>query len=146
MEKVTESSEETKEFAREFVKNLTRPAILALYGNLGSGKTTFIQGLARGLGIEKRILSPTFVFIRSYDINDKRFATRDKPSHFHHVDLYRLDSEKDVEAVGLSEILNDKNSIVAIEWPEKIESLLPQSTIKIKLDQISEDKRKISIN
>ncbi len=136
-EKITGSAEETKEFAREFAKNLRVPTVIALYGNLGSGKTTFIQGLAQGLGIKKRILSPTFVFIRSYSLNDKNL------SKFHHVDLYRLESENDVEAIGLAEILGDKGAIVAIEWPEKIDRLLPESAIKIKLKTLGKNKREI---
>ena len=66
---ITDSPERTKEFSKNFAKDLKPPKILALYGNLGSGKTTFIQGLAAGMGIKNRILSPTFVFIRRYDLS-----------------------------------------------------------------------------
>lgn len=134
---ITDSPERTKEFSKNFAKDLKPPKILALYGNLGSGKTTFIQGLAAGLGIKKRILSPTFVFIRRYDLSGGL--------KFYHVDLYRLDSERDVEAIGLKEILEEK-AIIAIEWPEKVEKLLPEDSIKIKLETIGESKRKIQIS
>lgn len=140
VEKVTNSADETKDFARESAKILKAPTIIALYGHLGSGKTTFIQGLAQGLGIKKRILSPTFVFIRSYSLNDKNL------SKFHHIDLYRLESEQGVAAIGLPEILNDKNAFTAIEWPEKIEFLLPKKILKIKLETLEENKRKILLN
>jgi len=134
---ITDSPERTKEFSKNFAQGLKSPAILVLYGNLGSGKTTFIQGLAVGLGIKKRILSPTFVFIRRYDLSSGL--------KFYHVDLYRLDSERDVEAIGLKEILEEK-AIIAIEWPEKVEKLLPEDSIKIKLETIGESKRKIQIS
>src|SRR3989344_7421055 len=112
-ERITSSPTETKEFAQALAKAFTPPKILALFGDLGAGKTTFIQGLAKGLGIKGRVLSPTFIFIRPHTLKGG--------SKFYHVDLYRLDSEKDAEAIGLTEILQDKNAIVAIEWPEKIE-------------------------
>ena len=136
--KITNSSEESKELARQLCKELRSPRIIALYGNLGSGKTTFIQGLAEGLGIKKRVLSPTFVFIREYNLSSKR--------KFYHVDLYRLDSERDAEAIGLPDIFADKSATAAIEWPEKIEKLLPPGTIKITFSTISENKRKIEIS
>ncbi len=124
--KLTKSKEETKEYARDLAKALRPPQIISLYGRLGSGKTTFIQGLALGLDIKKRVLSPTFVFIRQYKLEGG--------SMFYHVDLYRLDSEKEAAFIGIADILTEKNAIVAIEWPEKIESLLPNKLIKIKFE------------
>ena len=135
-ERITSSPTETKEWAEALAKAITPPKILALFGNLGAGKTTFIQGLAQGLGIRGRVLSPTFIFIRPYKLS--------KGYKFYHVDLYRLDSEKDVEAIGLNEILQDKNAIVAIEWPEKIENLLPKGMISIKIEELDETKRKLT--
>lgn len=134
---ITNSPAKTKEFSKNFAKDIKPPQILALYGNLGSGKTTFIQGLAEGLGIKKRILSPTFVFIRRYSFG--------KDLKFYHVDLYRLNSERDVESIGLKEILEEK-AIIAIEWPEKVGKILPKDLIEIKLETISESKRKIQIS
>lgn len=105
--------------------------MLCLYGNLGSGKTTFVQGLAKGLGIKKRILSPTFIMMRQY-------------GNFYHVDLYRAENEKGIEGLGLSEIWSDHANIIAIEWPEKIEKILPVDCLKIKFDYIDENRRKIT--
>lgn len=139
VDKVTSTVDETKNLAKDLATEINKPTVIALYGNLGSGKTNFIQGLAEGLGIKKRVLSPTFVFMRSYELK-RRGAKK-----FHHVDLYRLDSEKDVEAIGLKEILEDNDSIVAVEWPEKIEKLLPENTVKIKFETLGENKRKIVI-
>ena len=135
-ERITSSPAETKEFAKTLAKATAPPKVLALYGGLGACQTTFIPGLAKGLGIKGRILSPTFIFIRPYKLS--------KGYKFYHVDLYRLDSEKDVEAIGLNEILQDKNAIVAIEWPEKIENLLPKGMISIKIEELDETKRKLT--
>lgn len=134
--KISNSPEETKDFAEKFAKNIKPPKLIALYGGLGSGKTTFAQGLAIGLGIKKRVLSPTFVFIREYPLNNGQL--------FYHVDLYRLESDQDLATIGLSDILKTKNALIAIEWPEKIEALLPASTTRIKFEVLGESKRKIS--
>ena len=135
--KIANSVEETKRYAKEIAKDLKPPQIITLQGSLGSGKTTFIQGLAVGLGIKKRILSPTFVFIRQYQL--------ERGNKFYHVDLYRLDSEQEVESIGLSDILEDKDAIIAIEWPEKIKNLLPEGTIEIKFKTLGQSKREILI-
>jgi tRNA threonylcarbamoyladenosine biosynthesis protein TsaE len=138
-ETITNSAEEMKELAKVFAKGLKKPSVIALYGSLGSGKTTFAQGFAQGLGIKKRILSPTFIFIRPYQLKGSNLAC------FYHVDLYRLNSEKDAEAIGLKEVLTDKKAVVVIEWPEKIAHLLPENTIKLKLEISGENKRKVSV-
>lgn len=135
--KISSSVDETKNFAKNIAMDLKTPQLIALYGNLGSGKTTFVQGLAAGLGIKKRVLSPTFVFVREYQLDNKKM--------FFHVDLYRLDSSRDIATIGLSDILKTRNAIIAIEWPEKIEKLLPASTIKINFDTTGEKSRKIVV-
>ncbi len=138
---ITKSSTETKDFARKFAKSLKGGDVLLLYGNLGSGKTTFVQGLAEGLGIKERIISPTFIIVREHKVmmNDKGLMI----NKFYHIDLYRVQDSKDIEGLGIKEILNDPNNIVAIEWAEKLE-LLPKG-IKINFEYISENERRISI-
>jgi tRNA threonylcarbamoyladenosine biosynthesis protein TsaE len=132
----TNSSEETQNIAEEFVRHLQPGDVICLYGDLGAGKTTFVQGLAKAFGLEKRIISPTFVIIRSYQMIK---------SSFYHVDLYRLREEEDIEGTGLLEILNKKDSIVAIEWSEKMGSLLPKNRWEVRLEHGDGDKRKITI-
>jgi tRNA threonylcarbamoyladenosine biosynthesis protein TsaE len=106
--------------------------ILCLYGDLGGGKTTFIQGLAKGLGIKRRVTSPTFVFMKQY-----------QPS-FYHVDLYRVNNVKEAKGLGLGELFNDSRAIVAIEWAERIKEILPKKRIDIYFDYVSENQRKIT--
>lgn len=133
---VSNSLKETQEYAKQFAKTLKRGEVLCFYGDLGSGKTTFIQGLALGLGIENRIISPTFIIVRTYNLNS---------ANFYHIDLYRASSTDDLRSVGIDEILSEKQSIVAIEWAEKLKELLPQKRIELKFETVDKDKRKISI-
>ena len=137
MQKNTTTAEQTQLFAKDFATMLKTGDVLCLYGNLGAGKTTFVQGLIKGLGISKRIISPTFVIMRSYKMNNIKM--------FYHVDLYRLESGKGIEETGLLDILKDGKSIVAIEWPEKMENLLPKKRWDIHLNYINEDERNIII-
>lgn len=133
------SPEQTQQIAQDLAKDLKGGEVVALFGELGSGKTTFIQGLAQGLGIKRRITSPTFIIIRPYEIN-----INNRPITFYHVDLYRLQSRQDLKSLGLEEITRP-DSIVAIEWPEKIKSLPTKKRIDVVINIIDEKTRKIII-
>lgn len=142
---ITNSFEETQAFGSKFITKLEPGDVVCLYGNLGAGKTTFTQGMAKGLGITKRIISPTFIIVRSYEISNIKFQI----SNFkwlYHVDLYRLNDENSVEGTGLLEILEKKDSLVIIEWPEKMGSLLPKKRWDVHLENVGGDTRKITIN
>ncbi len=130
---ITNSAKETRDLAQELAKKLAAKVFL-LNGELGVGKTTFVQGFAKGLGIKDKILSPTYVLIREYQIP----KTLKK---LFHIDLYRIEKTGDL---GLEEILNSKNNIVLIEWAEKLEEL-PKGFVKIIIDKIGDDKRKFTI-
>jgi tRNA threonylcarbamoyladenosine biosynthesis protein TsaE len=142
MEKIiiTNSFEETQKLGLEFAKKVEEVSILALYGDLGSGKTTFIQGLAKGLRINKKIISPTFIIMRSYKV-----PVIIKKSYFYHIDLYRINDEKDVQELGLIELMKDPRNLLAIEWPEKILKLLPEKRLNLHFEYVDENKRKITI-
>lgn len=153
----TRSSRETKQAAAAFAKkilkrgkprNVHRDAlrgkpsrsalILGLAGELGSGKTTFIQGFLRGLGVRKKITSPTFVLIKRFKIKGLRFK------NVYHIDVYRIKKPSELLKLGLREILNNPGNIVLIEWAEKISAkggpasggkkILPKSSIWIKFE------------
>lgn len=98
------------------IKSIAR--VFALKGDLGAGKTTFTQGFARGLGIKRRLPSPTFVIMRRYSIPKGKFK------HLYHIDAYRLKEADALEAIGLKAILADPTAIVLIEWPERIKKAL----------------------
>ncbi len=134
---ITNSSKATQELGRDFAKVLKKGDIVCLYGDLGSGKTTFVQGLAEGLGIKQRIISPTFIIVRSYKLG---------VGSFYHIDLYRIESEKDFEGLGIEEIINNKNNIIAIEWAEKLKSLMPAKRVDVKFSYEEESIRKVTFS
>ncbi|OGY22894.1 MAG: tRNA (adenosine(37)-N6)-threonylcarbamoyltransferase complex ATPase subunit type 1 TsaE [Candidatus Woykebacteria bacterium RBG_13_40_15] len=140
MEIITNSAEETRSFAKKISKNLKPGNILSLYGSLGAGKTTFIQGLAQGLGFRQRVFSPTFVIARPYKIEQGNIKT------LYHIDLYRLEGVGDIENTGIEELLLDKEAVSTIEWPEKIEKWLPKKAIKVRLETLGKEKRKITVD
>lgn len=145
MKYFTKSFKETQKLgenmAKEIVKKQTQDSaiILGLQGNLGGGKTTFLQGFAKWLGIKEKVLSPTFVIMKKFLIKKKNFE------NFYHIDCYRIESTKDIEELGFRKIIKDPKNIVAIEWSEKIKEILPKSIIKISFGFIDKDKREIII-
>lgn len=120
---ITTSAQETEGFAADFAKKLKLGDVLCLYGNLGAGKTTFVKGLANGLKIEGRIISPTFVIIREH-------------GNFKHVDLYRID---DIKGVGLEEMIDNPKNITVIEWSERLGKKIPKKRIDIKINPLKEE-------
>ncbi len=141
---ITNNLRETQKLAESLVKRLDKGDVVALYGNLGSGKTTFVQGLARGFGIRKRIISPTFIIVRTYKIGSKYQVLDIK--HFYHIDLYRIEGKKDLRGLGIEEIINNPQNIVVIEWAEKMQNLLPKKRWDVKFEDLGDSRRKITIN
>lgn len=130
---ITKAPEETIEIAEELVKRITSPVCIALFGELGAGKTVFVKGLAKGLEIEDVIKSPTFVLMRSYSGRMKLY----------HIDLYRI--KKNEEFFPFEETLMDEG-ITAIEWAERAEGFLPEHRIDVKFKILPENNREIIIN
>jgi tRNA threonylcarbamoyladenosine biosynthesis protein TsaE len=139
---ITTGYKDTQELGSFFAKKLKGGEVLALYGDLGSGKTTFMQGLAKGLGITKNIISPTFIIMRTYEIGIK---DKERIKNLYHLDLYRIENEEQAVDLGLKELMGDVENIVAIEWPDKIENLLPEKRITIHFEYLEDDKRQIRI-
>ena len=123
------------DLARKIIKT-KKGAIVALEGELGAGKTTFIQGFAKALGIKSKIKSPTFVLMKKYVSHG---------TNLYHLDCYRVDSPKDLKIPELKEILKSSYNIVLIEWAERVREILPKKHITIYIDHISESNRKIKI-
>lgn len=146
MELLTNNDGETRKAGEEFGKTLSGGYSVFLYGNLGAGKTTFMQGLARGLGITHRIISPTFIIVRSYEIPGSHDSQQVQViQKLYHVDLYRTQTRRDLEGVGLFDMLNDEYAVVAIEWPEKFGIPLPEKRYDIYFETLNENTRKIKI-
>jgi len=134
---ISKSKEETQKIAKNLARRIAREShtrkeafVIALRGDLGGGKTTFLQGLAKGLGIKKRVLSPTFNIFRKYD-------------NFYHFDCYRIEKSEEISSLGFEKIISNPKNIVAIEWAEKIEDILPKDAIWIKFSFVDEDSRSI---
>ncbi len=137
------SAEEMRYRGEVFAKKLKGGDIVALYGDLGSGKTTFVQGMAKGFGIKRRIISPTFIIVRTYRLH--RISKRKRALYFYHSDLYRVKSLDDIRGLGIQEIIGDLRNIVAIEWAEKMGNLLPEKRWDIHFAYQLEDKRLVQL-
>jgi tRNA threonylcarbamoyladenosine biosynthesis protein TsaE len=138
----TYSSKETHKLARELArktakgvarnsaKNKKRKCALvfALSGELGSGKTTFVQGFLRGLGIKKRSASPTFIIMRKFGIKNKELRIK----NVYHADAYRIKNPRELIALGIKDIFSDPKNIVLVEWADKIKKILPRGAARIK--------------
>lgn len=114
-----------------------RARVLALVGELGSGKTTFVQGLAEALGVRGHVRSPTFVIMRPVATAHERFRT------LWHIDCYRLDNSKALAVLGFEDILKDESSLVVIEWADRVSELLPEDAAWITFEYGKKDDERI---
>ncbi len=140
MKIILESVAQTKKLGEEVGKKILKDNIcpfLALEGDLGSGKTTFLQGLAKGLLIKETVTSPTYIIFKKYKINGEKF--------FYHFDAYRI-TEKDLDVLNFKEIVENKNNIIAVEWSENIGGAIPQQAITMKFSFIDYRRRKLIVN
>ena len=126
---VSRSAAQTRRIAGEVLRECGkgRPLILALVGELGSGKTTFIQGLAGALGIREKVQSPTFVLMKRYRLGGRVRSFR----HLVHIDAYRLRRPAEAERLGFKQLLRDREAVVVIEWADRIRELVPRGALWI---------------
>ncbi len=145
MQVITKSSEETKKIAAKLARKIAaktgakKASVLALVGELGAGKTTFVQGFARALGVRIAVKSPTFLLMRSYKIK--------VPGHkfLCHIDCYRITGAEKLKPLDLKTLLNDPGNIVLIEWAERIPGTLPEHRMTVHIDHVGEHTRKLTI-
>jgi len=135
---------QTKEMGEKLAKEILKSGnkndlaqVIALKGDLGGGKTTFLQGFALGLGIKEKILSPTFVILKKFKIVNSSFK------YFYHVDCYRIKDEKEVLELGFEEIISGSQNIIAIEWAERVKKILPKKMILLDFKFLNENNREI---
>jgi len=152
----TSSSEETKRLGEEFSKRLSAArrrdedgaAVVVLSGELGAGKTTFVQGFLRGMGIRRRAPSPTFVIVRRYRAPraGSGAVRKEGVPQIFHMDAYRLKDASHLAALGFGEMLRDPRNIVLIEWGERIKDAIPRGAARIEFGyDKKEGARKIKI-
>jgi len=134
---ITNSPQETIDLARAFAKDLKPGTVLCLEGQLGSGKTTFIKGLAEGLGLKhpEQVKSPTFVLMHIYKAK----------TPLYHFDCYRLNSREELENIGFQDFVNDPRAITCVEWAEKAGDLIPEDARPIRFEILGATQRRITI-
>ena len=135
---VTKNKAQTQKTASLLAKEIvrytsSRAFVVGLVGNLGSGKTTFTQGFARGLGIKEKIKSPTFILMQVFNLPSHQKSVQYK--NFIHIDAYRISHKKELLHLGLKEMFRDPHNIILIEWADRIKSLLPKRATKITFTQ-----------
>jgi tRNA threonylcarbamoyladenosine biosynthesis protein TsaE len=130
---LTRSEEETIALGEDLARELPPRAVVLLIGNLGAGKTTLAKGIVKGLGAAQpeEVSSPTFTLIHEYG------------PKVYHIDLYRLDEEREVETLGLEEIF-EKNAVALIEWGERFPRLMPAGSLEIRLERMPDEAREIT--
>jgi tRNA threonylcarbamoyladenosine biosynthesis protein TsaE len=139
--------EELTTFAKKFLTKLNlvtsekeKATVIALSGDLGAGKTTLVQQLAKELGIIEIVTSPTFTIMKKYSADENQVF-----EHLVHMDAYRIDSLDELSPLRLAEILATPKMLVCIEWAEKINPILPKDTVYLSLSTVGEEGREITI-
>ncbi len=137
-EHVSRSVDETMHFAKKWAGTIQPGTVISLEGDLGSGKTTFIKGLAMGLGLQKsdEVKSPTFVLLHIYPTKVPLY----------HFDLYRLESKQELEAIDFEEFITDSKAISCVEWGEKAAALYPPHVYRVTLSIVDDHSRKIRLS
>ncbi|MFZ2523485.1 MAG: tRNA (adenosine(37)-N6)-threonylcarbamoyltransferase complex ATPase subunit type 1 TsaE [Minisyncoccia bacterium] len=142
MQIITHSEKDNLEVAKNFLENISSgesAVVVGLYGNLGVGKTAFTKAVAKKLGVEDVVTSPTFVIEKIYELTDQKFK------HLIHIDAYRLESQDELLHLGWKEITSDPGNLIFIEWPERVSGIMPEH-IKIKFTTLpDENSREIEI-
>lgn len=130
---VTESAQQTMNIAEKYAKECSKGTVIAFFGGLGLGKTTFTKGFAKGLGVTNDITSPTFSIVNEY---------RTDTLNLYHFDMYKVESWEDLYSVGYFDYL-DGNNILIIEWSENVENALPDNTVYIRIIKGESDNERI---
>ena len=133
---VTETPEETEQVGVELAGQLRAGDVVALVGELGSGKTTLVKGIARGLFVREAVTSPSFLIARTYQ----------GKLPLHHLDAYRISSPSELDEVGLRELLPPEEGVTVVEWADKIAATIPPGSIWIQLEYLGQNRRKLTIS
>lgn len=157
MSKITKNLEDFEDIARDFLDKILKQnlkikdgdtaTVVGLFGELGAGKTTFVQNIAKNLGIKQKINSPTFVIMKRYPIG-KTYGVRPGKVEFknlYHIDAYRLegkDIKKELEILGWNEIISNPKNLVFVEWPEILKDFMPSKYNKIFISHTKNNQRK----
>lgn len=141
-----QGQDEMHALARDVLARLspsTGATVLTLSGELGAGKTTFVQGIASALGVQESVVSPTFVLEKIYKLDGRPPARGFE--YLIHMDAYRLKSAHELRVLGWEEIVREPGNLVLLEWPERVEAAIPKSALRIRIDILG-DGRRITID
>ena len=151
--RLTKTPSQTKKIGKILAEGLLKSPterkkaiILGLVGDLGGGKTTFLQGFAKGLGIKEKITSPTFIIMKRFKIRANQRSNSRELVYFYHLDCYRVQRTEEILNLGFKEIASDSQNIVAIEWADKIRKILPRNMSWINFEFMGKSKRKIVLD
>ena len=131
-EYITHNESETEALGARLAETLPGGSVVAMYGDLGAGKTAFVRGMARGMGLRCRVTSPTFTIVNEY-LGDRDLI---------HFDMYRITSAEDLETTGFYDHM-DEEAVLAVEWSENIDEELPEDCIRLTINRLSEDEREL---
>ena len=130
----THSEAETEAVGAAFAETLPDGAVVALYGDLGAGKTAFVRGMARGMGLDARVSSPTFTIVNEY-LGDRELC---------HFDMYRLEGSDELFDIGWEDYLR-RGAVCAVEWSERVEDAFDGDEKRVRIEKLSDSERKITI-
>jgi tRNA threonylcarbamoyladenosine biosynthesis protein TsaE len=136
---ISHSPDQTRALGAQLGRLLERGDSVLLSGTIGSGKTTFTQGLARALKIRQPVGSPTFTLVVEHEGRD----AHDEPLRLYHIDLYRMDNEADAATFGFEELLDTSDGVAVVEWPERAGAALPEQFLVVHLVWVADTKRQI---
>ena len=149
MKIISTSSFQTNKIGQLLAEELRGGEIICLSGDLGAGKTTFTQGLLRGLKIKGPYTSPTFTIVKEYHRKTQNvkhtLRARRSMLHVFHIDAYRITS-KDLRELGFNDFAGKENSVVILEWPEKVKRLIPTKSVWINFQWVNEKEREITFD
>lgn len=135
---ISQCSDDTYKLGFKIGESCRQGEVFALIGDLGSGKTVFAQGLAKGLGVKGQVNSPTFNVLKFYKVSKNKYI-----DNFCHVDVYRLKKAADLLAVGINDFFVDKKTVTVVEWADKVMSIMPLGTRVVRISNINNEQRKI---
>ena len=138
MKIIVGSAAQTAGLARKFAKTLKGGEVIGLVGNLGAGKTTFIQALSKALGVKERVTSPTFVYFHEHRLKKGPIKT------LVHADAYRADA-RTLRGIGLEEYFGDPGTVVLIEWADRAKEIMPRDALRIRFVHLKGDRRRIEL-
>ena len=135
---ITHGPEETEALGAALAREIAPGSVVALYGNLGAGKTVFARGFARGLAVTETVSSPTYTIVQEYPLPGGN-------GFFYHLDLYRIADEHAALGFGADEFLDDPASYALLEWPERIRGILPPGRIEVTIHRKGENEREFEL-